>query len=207
MPESKHPAQTEESQPLWLIVGLGNPGNTYTTNRHNIGYWFIDQLARNLDIEMRTSRLYSLGDGTIERNHVLLCKPRTYVNNSGDGVSPLLKDYNLSPSSMLVICDDLNLPIGKLRLRPSGNHGGHNGLRSIMNALGRNDFPRLRIGIGRPHLDGQSVTDPDLIANYVLGNPSSQERQILDESITEALDTLVAIINYGLESAMNRFNH
>ena len=196
----------EDAHPAWLIVGLGNPGPAYSGNRHNIGHWCINRLARHLGVRMRSSRLYAIGEGTAGGQQAVLCKPRTYVNRSGNAVAPLLKQHNLQPSRLLVICDDLDLPEGKLRLRPAGGHGGHNGLRSIIGILGQNDFPRLRIGIGRPILDGVPVTDPDLIATYVLSDPSEAGRQTLDRATSEALNVVTTIVGEGLANAMDRFN-
>ena len=195
-----------DAPPTWLIVGLGNPGSAYAGNRHNVGYWCINRLARRLGIQMRTRRLFAIGEGTSDGHGLALAKPRTYVNNSGHAVSALLKQRRLDMSQALVICDDLDLPLGKIRLRPHGSHGGQKGLKSLIGALGSGAFPRLRIGIGRPALDGQPVTDPDLIAVYVLTNPPEQERQLLDEAVSQAVEAVTVIIHDGLEAAMNRYN-
>ena len=197
----------EEGAPTaWLVVGLGNPGPAYSGNRHNIGHLCINRLARHLGVRMRSFRLYAIGEGTTAGQQTVLCKPRTYVNRSGNAVAALLKQYNLQPSRLLVICDDLNLPEGKLRLRPAGSHGGHNGLRSIISVLGQNDFPRLRIGIGRPVINGVPVTDPDLIATYVLSDPAEAGKQTLDRATSEALNVVTTVVGQGLANAMDRFN-
>src|SRR3990170_2860719 len=146
----------------WLIVGLGNPGPPYSHNRHNVGYWCVNRLARLHGIALKTRRLATLGEGDIASRPVLLAKPRTFVNRSGHAVSALLKHAGLSPQRLLVVCDDLDLPPGKLRLKERGGHGGHNGLRSIIAAIGTSDFPRLRIGIGRPRVDGSPAWDPEV---------------------------------------------
>ena len=196
----------EDAPAAWLIVGLGNPGPAYSGNRHNIGYWCINRLARRLGARMRSSRLYAVGEGMSAGQQTVLCKPRTYVNRSGNAVAALLKQYDLQPSRLLVICDDLDLPEGKLRLRPAGSHGGHNGLRSIIGVLGQNDFPRLRIGIGRPILDGVPVTDPDVIATYVLSDPPEASKQTLEAATSEALNVVTTVVGQGLANAMDRFN-
>ncbi len=190
----------------WLIVGLGNPGHSYTDTRHNVGFWCINRLARKHRIELETKRLYALGRGSIGSAEVTLVKPRTYVNRSGLAVAPLLEKEAAAASHLLVICDDLDLPVGKLRLRPSGNHGGHNGLRSIITHAGSRDFPRIRIGIGRPTEDGAPVTDSHAVADYVLSRPSREERALLDEAVEKTLAAVDMAIEEGFESAMNQYN-
>ncbi|MFQ6019204.1 MAG: aminoacyl-tRNA hydrolase, partial [Dehalococcoidia bacterium] len=161
-----------QAPPTWLIVGLGNPGPAHARTRHNVGYWCINRLARRQGIQMRARRLFAVGEGAIDGHAIVLAKPRTYVNQSGHPVSALIKQHRLDPSRLLVICDDLDLPVGQIRLRPGGSHGGHKGLRSVIGTLGSGAFPRLRIGIGRPVLDGQPLTDPDVVAVYVLSDPT-----------------------------------
>ncbi len=196
----------ETVPPAWLVVGLGNPGPIYAQTRHNVGYWLANGLARRWDIPLRARRLCAVGQGRVDGRPVLLAKPRTYVNQSGHAISALMKQHRLEASHLLVICDDLDLPIGRIRLRPGGGHGGHNGLRSIISALATTDFPRLRIGIGRPQLDGQPVTDPDLVAVYVLSNPTSAEREALEAALARGMEAVEAILREGLEAAMNRYN-
>lgn len=188
------------------MVGLGNPGPPYSRNRHNVGYWCVNRLARLHGIALRARRLASFGEGAIDSRSVLLAKPRTYVNQSGHAVSALLKHVRLPPARMLVVCDDLDLPLGRLRLRPAGSHGGHNGLRSIVNAIGSSDFPRLRIGIGRPMLDGHPLTDPDVVAVYVLSDPPPQQAQALQTAVVEATQAVETLVAEGLKAAMNRYN-
>jgi len=190
----------------WLIVGLGNPGLVYAHNRHNVGYWCVNRLARLHRIPLKARRLAALGEGQIASRTVLLAKPRTYVNRSGHALSTILKHHSLSPQQMLVICDDLDLPPGKLRLRPRGGHGGHNGLRSIIGAVGSDDFPRLRIGIGRPVVDGQPVWDPDVVAVWVLSDPSPQEAEALQAAVVLTAEVVELLVRDGLEEAMNRYN-
>lgn len=190
----------------WLIVGLGNPGPPYSHNRHNVGYWCLNRLARLHSIPLKARRLATLGEGEIASRPVLLAKPRTHVNRSGHAVSAALKHARLSPEHMLVICDDLDLPPGRLRLRPGGGHGGHNGLRSIIGAIGSGGFPRLRIGIGRPIVDGQPVWDPDVVAVWVLSDPPPQEAKTLQATAALAAEAAEAVLTEGLEAAMNRYN-
>ncbi len=190
----------------WLIVGLGNPGRSYSHNRHNVGYWCVNRLARLHSISLKASRLATLGEGGGATRSLVLAKPRTYVNRSGQAVSAFLKQASLSPERMLVICDDLDMPPGKLRLRARGGHGGHNGLRSIIGAIGSTDFPRLRIGIGRPVVDGQPVWDPDVVADWVLSDPPPQELAALQDAVTLAAQAVDVLVRDGLEAAMNRYN-
>jgi PTH1 family peptidyl-tRNA hydrolase len=196
-----------DSTPLaWLIVGVGNPGPVYAQTRHNVGYWLTNRLARRWGIQMRARRLCAVGEGAVNSCPVVLAKPRTYVNQSGHAVAALMKHHRLDTARLLVICDDLDLPTGMIRLRPTGGHGGHNGLRSIIGVLGTTAFPRLRIGIGRPLLDGQPVTDPDLVSVYVLSNPTPTEQEALEEAVACAMETVETLVQAGLEAAMNRHN-
>lgn len=190
----------------WLIVGLGNPGRAYATSRHNVGFWCINRLARKHGIPLSTKRLYARGDGTIGGLPVILAKPRTFVNRSGHAVSALLRNERMDTPELFLVCDDLDLPLGKLRIRPSGSHGGHNGLRSIIAALGTSSFPRLRIGIGRPQAEGEPVWDPETVADFVLTRPSPPEREALDAAVGRALDALDMLVTEGLEAAMNMHN-
>jgi len=190
----------------WLIVGLGNPGPVYSHNRHNVGYWSVNRLARLHGIPLKTRRLATIGQGAIAGIPVLLGKPRTFVNRSGHAVAALLRNFQVKPDQMLVICDDLDLPAGRLRLRPGGGHGGQKGLRSIIGTIGRRDFPRLRIGIGRPVVDGERSWEPEVVADYVLSDPTPQEAEALQAVSAEAAEAVETVLREGLEAAMNRYN-
>jgi len=190
----------------WLVVGLGNPGAQYAETRHNVGARCVARLARRHGIDLRAKRLYSLGEGEVAGVPVALARPRLFMNESGRAVALLLQYLGLDPSRLLVVCDDLDLPLGCLRLRPAGGHGGHNGLRSVIAALGTEAFPRLRIGIGRPARDGQPVTDPEVVAAYVLSVPPPQEKAVLEEAIDRACQAIEAVLAQGLEAAMNVYN-
>jgi PTH1 family peptidyl-tRNA hydrolase len=189
-----------------LIVGLGNPGAQYAGNRHNVGFWTVNRLARRLDIDIgRHTKVVSVGEGTFEGRPLVLAKPRTFMNDSGRAITELLRRYKLKPQQMLVICDDLDSPVARVRLRPNGGAGGQNGMKSIIGAIG-NDFPRLRIGIGRPSRSGQPSYDPEDVANWVLADaPPAQKRQ-LEEAADYAADCALAVLQEGIEAAMNRFN-
>lgn len=190
----------------WLIVGLGNPGPVYSHNRHNVGYWCVNRLARLHGIPLKARRVATIGEGAIAGVPVILAKPRTFVNRSGHAVATLLRNFQIKPERMLVICDDLDLPVGRLRLRPGGSHGGQKGLRSIIGTIGSGGFPRLRIGIGRPVVDGEPSWEPDVVAAYVLSDPTPQEAEALQAVTAEATEAVEAVLREGLEAAMNRHN-
>lgn len=190
----------------WVILGLGNPGPPYAHNRHNVGYWCINRLARLHGINLKARALAAIGDGNIGEVPVVLVKPRTFVNNSGHAAAAVLRHAGVPAERMLVICDDLDLPPGKLRLKPGGGHGGHKGLRSIIGAIGTGSFPRLRIGIGRPQVDGKPTWDPNVIAVWVLSDPSDEEAGLLHQAVTRAAEAVQTLITEGLEAAMNRYN-
>lgn len=197
------------SQPraVELIVGLGNPGSEYAGNRHNVGFWTVNRLARRLGIEIRHhSRTASYGEGTYRGRRLILAKPRTYVNRSGDAVRELVRRYGLAPEQVLVVYDDLDLPVGRMRIRAKGGHGGNNGMKSIIAALGTQEFPRVRIGIGRPVVNGEPSYDPEVVARWVLSDPPPEERAKLDEAVARAQEAIITVLDEGLDAAMNRFN-
>jgi peptidyl-tRNA hydrolase, PTH1 family len=190
----------------WLIVGLGNPGPAYSHNRHNVGYWTVNRLARLHGIPLKARRLAALGEGRIGESEVVLVKPRTYVNNSGHAVAAARKHTNIRPQNTLFIYDELDLPAGRLRLKAKGGTAGHNGLKSIAAALGSTDFPRLRVGIGRPHVDGEPTWDPDVVAVWVLSDPTPQETQTLQNAVSRATEAVELLLAEGVEATMNRYN-
>jgi PTH1 family peptidyl-tRNA hydrolase len=188
-------------------VGLGNPGGEHSHTRHNVGFWCVNRLSRRYGIPVKThTSLVTMGQGLVEGSQVILAKSRTYVNRSGEAVAALVRRYKVSPGELLVVCDSLDLPVGAVRVRPQGGHGGHKGLQSIIKHLGIEDFPRIRIGIGRPLVDGEPAYDPEVIAEYVLSDPPMEERQALDEAVAQAIDIVACMMTEGLEAAMNRFN-
>lgn len=186
-----------------LIVGLGNPGPRYAGNRHNVGFRCVDHISRRhgIPINKRRLRLKSLnaiyGTGEVTGIPVVLAKPRTYMNLSGTAVAQLVRRFGLSPGDLIVVYDDMDLPTGKLRIRPGGGAGGHNGIASVIASLGSEDFARIRIGIGRP--DGDEVS-------YVLSDFSDVEKKAIDEAVARAADAIACILTEGLEAAMNRYN-
>ena len=190
----------------WLIVGLGNPGPSYSHNRHNVGYWCVNRLARLHGISLKARPLAAYGEGSIRGTPVLLAKPRTFVNRSGQAVASLLRNFKIKRQNMLVVCDDLDLTVGSLRLKPGGGHGGQKGLRSVIGAAGGDDFPRLRIGIGRPLVDGRPSWDPEAIAAYVLSDPTPDEAKALQAAAVQGTEAVETVLREGLEAAMNRYN-
>ena len=182
------------------VVGLGNPGPEYADTRHNAGFLCIDTLARRHDIRLaRQHRSAIVGEGEIEGRAVALVKPRTYVNRSGIAVQYLQARYALSVDRLLVVYDDINLPPGKLRLRGRGSAGGHNGIKSVIEITGSQDFPRLRIGVGRP---------PDGIGQveHVIGAMDQDERDALDGAVARAADAVACLLAEGIDETMSRFN-
>ena len=198
---------TEPAPVVRLILGLGNPGEDYAEHRHNVGFRCIQRLARRWDVDLKGARHARLGEGHIADVPVILAKSRSFMNHSGNAARGLLQRYNLRPEEMLVICDDLELPVGRIRLRPKGSHGGHNGLRDIIFTLQSEDFPRLRIGIDRPRTAaGEPLTDPDIVALYVLREPRPEEREALEEAVERAAEAVACLLSEGMTAARNRHN-
>lgn len=183
-----------------LVVGLGNPGLQYEQTRHNIGFRVVDKLAAKSGWKWERRGRAMIAGGAIGAEKVVLVKPITYMNNSGEAVAELVRWYKLAPEDILVIYDELDLPLGKMRLRPEGSAAGHNGLESIIHYLHTNKFPRLRIGIGRPpHQRAETI-------NYVLNIPSKDERITLETSEDKAVEAIPLIIQQGITAAMNLIN-
>ena len=192
--------EEEESRQQYLIIGLGNPGREYRDNRHNIGFMVVDQLSQELDIRMSRMRSKALiGRGKYKNKKIILAKPQTYMNLSGRAVSSLIAFYQISLEQLLVIYDDLDLPIGTLRIRPTGGSAGQKGLASIIQQLGTQDFPRLRVGIGRP--PGQMDA-----SKYVLQKFSLKEEADLRSVLELVTDAVKSFIEAGLDQTMNRYN-
>jgi PTH1 family peptidyl-tRNA hydrolase len=191
-----------------LIVGLGNPGKTYAHNRHNIGFRCVNHLAKLHSIPMKQRQCHSqTGSGDIAGVKVLLAKPSTFVNLSGEAVGRLVHVYKIPLSDLTVICDDLDLPLGKLRLRGGGSGGGHKGMNSIIAALGSQEFARIKIGIGRPAKeDGTPVSDEDAIVDYVLSDFTRREEAVIKPAFARAAQAIECILAEGITAAMNKFN-
>jgi PTH1 family peptidyl-tRNA hydrolase len=190
-----------------LIVGIGNPGKEYAHNRHNVGFHCVSELARRHDIAMKKHQCQSLlGTGVICGQQIMLAKPETYVNNSGNAVSQIVRKYRIAIDDLLVICDDLDLPLGKLRIRQGGSSGGHKGLKSIIAAIGSQEFSRIRIGIGRPYEEGSSDRDLEAVVNHVLSDFDREEKLLIKPVILKAADAVECILSNNITAAMNIYN-
>ncbi|WP_047986260.1 aminoacyl-tRNA hydrolase [Ornithinibacillus californiensis] len=182
------------------IVGLGNPGKKYQHTRHNIGFMVIDELSKRHNLDLNKDKFkgnYALG--TINNEKVILLEPQTYMNLSGESLRPLMDYYDVDIEDVAVIYDDLDLPTGKIRLRQKGGHGGHNGIRSIIDHLGTKDFKRVRLGVGRP-------TNPIPVVDYVLGAFPKEEQDLVQESIEKAADACERWLEKPFVEVMNEFN-
>ncbi len=187
-----------------LIIGLGNPGRSYANNRHNIGFICLNYFARSHDIKFdRKQGQARTGRGKVAGNDVVLAKPQTYVNQSGESVSRLVKRFNISLDDLIVIHDDLDLPLGKIRISHGSSSGGHKGINSIINYLGSQDFTRIRIGIGRP--DEAEVSEDDIIA-YVLSDFTPEQRKAIAPIIPKVTEAILCLLTEGLTPAMNKYN-
>jgi PTH1 family peptidyl-tRNA hydrolase len=185
---------------VYLLVGLGNPGRQYASTRHNIGFLVVDRMAARLETLFSRVQLRSLvTDARYQGRRILLAKPQTYMNESGVAVGALIKFYKIPLTNLLVAHDDVDLPFGTLRLRPGGGSAGQKGVASIQSRLGTQDFPRLRVGVGRP-------PGSKLAAAYVLQNFSREEVEFLPPLLDRAVDAALTFFIDGLEKAMTRYN-
>jgi PTH1 family peptidyl-tRNA hydrolase len=184
---------------LKLIVGLGNPGSEYSDTRHNVGFWVADELAARNKVKFRESAKWRARTARITGvdDDVLLAEPTTFMNLSGWAVRELAAFYKIGWTDMLVLVDDADLPLGKLRIRVNGSAGGHNGLKSIIQELGTQEFPRLRIGVGR---------QPGELKNHVLGRFGTEEREPIENAVKKAADAAEMFVTDGILKAMNTFN-
>lgn len=188
------------SQEIYLIVGLGNPGREYKETRHNIGFMFIDHLAEKIGARgMKVQSKAIVISGLYEERKIILAKPQTFMNLSGQSVQGLLHFYKIPHTHLLVAHDDLDIPYGAIRIRPTGGPGGQRGMANTIELLGTKDFPRLRLGIGRPpgRMDAK---------DYVLQDFSKDEKKIMPEFLTRASDAALEFVMQGLNSAMNKYN-
>ena len=185
----------------WLIVGLGNPGQKYEHTRHNMGFLTVDLLAEKTGVKLNKVKFkaaYNIMN--FAGCKCLVMKPQTYMNLSGEAVREAVQFYKIPADPVLVIYDDISLPVGKLRVRPTGSAGGHNGIKNIIAHLGTQDFPRVKIGVGAPEGGGAEMVD------WVIGAPSQAERKVLVESFEKAIQAAACIIEHGCQQAMNDFN-
>lgn len=189
-----------EDRRLYLVAGLGNPGNAYKNTRHNAGFMVIDALSEEFSISCEKKKCDALfGRGQIETEEVILAKPMSYMNRSGEPICGIMNYFGISAEDMVVIHDDIDLGFGRIKIKEKGGHGGHKGIKSLTDTLGSSEFSRLRIGMGRPDA-GKDVAD------YVLGRFGKEEAEILPEIIRTARDAVVTILCKGTKEGMNRFN-
>ncbi len=191
--------QTGESP--WLIVGLGNPEKKYDGTRHNAGFEALDIFCKNQGISLNKSKFKAVyGEGKVGNKKVIAAKPQTYMNLSGEAVAPLARFYKIPPEKIVVICDDISLDVGKIRLRSSGSAGGHNGLKNIIALLGGEAFPRVKIGVGKkPHPDYELV-------DWVLGKVPKEQHSDYTASLCNAADSVELMLKTDIATAMNRYN-
>ena len=185
---------------MLIVVGLGNPGTKFTASRHNVGFRFIDLLAKKNEIRLNDRRAKAvIGEGRINGHSVVLAKPRTFMNNSGEGVEYLLSRFASRSSDLLIVYDEMALPVGRIRLRPRGSHAGHNGIRSIISSVQTEEFSRLRIGVGQPEPRTSSIP-------HVLGKFSEVEEPMISQAVQKGAGAVGCLLEYGIDITMNQYN-
>jgi len=185
---------------MYLIVGLGNPESQYAKTRHNMGFNTINKLAQEFNIEVNKSKFNALyGTGTISNEKVILLKPQTFMNLSGEAVRACMDFYKTDIKDLIIIYDDIDVEKGNIKIRKKGSSGSHNGMKSVVENLGTEEFARIRIGIGRPEHANDMI-------NYVIGNITQEEQERLEPGVQKAKEAIVEIINNGIDIAMNKFN-
>lgn len=184
---------------MWIIVGLGNPGLAYRKTRHNVGFLAVDRLAERCGVKFNKKGFSAVyGEGQVGGQRAILVKPQTYMNNSGEAVQQILNFYKLPPENLIVLYDDIDLPIGSMRIRANGSAGTHNGMRSILACVHSESFPRVRIGIGKD----ESL----MLADYVLKKPSKEDQKVLDEVFDRAADAAELIAAGRITDAQTKYN-
>lgn len=185
---------------MYLIVGLGNPEQDYSNTRHNMGFNTINKIAKQYNIEIKQKKFKGLyGKGIIENEKVILLKPQTYMNLSGESIKEVVDFYKIEPSKIIVIYDDIDIMPGIIKIRKKGGAGSHNGMKSVIHELQTTEFPRIRVGIGCPK-------DKSNLINYVIGAIPEEDKVLLDKGTTLAKEALIEIISNGIDCAMNKFN-
>ncbi len=186
---------------LIVVTGLGNPGRKYADTRHNVGFWVVELLALRHKIKMSKVKFKALyGEGVISGKKVLLVMPQTYMNLSGESVRDIISWSKIPVGNIIIIYDDIDLPVGKIRVRPKGSAGTHNGMKSVIYQIMSDEFPRVRIGIDKPP-EGWDLAD------YVLSKFSKEEKDKISQAVVNAADAVEAIIGQGINQAMNKFNN
>jgi PTH1 family peptidyl-tRNA hydrolase len=191
-----------------LITGLGNPGRIYANNRHNVGFMCLNHFAKAQGIQFDKKQCKArIGIGEVANNKVTIARPQTYMNLSGQSVSLLTRKFNVNPTDLIVIHDDLDLPLGKIRIRQGSSSGGHKGVDSIISCLKNQNFPRIRVGIGRPAtMEGSTeISEADIIA-YVLSDFTPEEKQTITQVIPKVSEAILCLLTESLTVAMNKYN-
>lgn len=184
---------------MYLVVGLGNPENDYANTRHNMGFNVVNKLAEKYEVSVNRNKFKALyGIGTINDEKIIFLKPQTFMNLSGESVAEVVNYYKISLDKVLVIYDDMDIEPGKIRIRKSGSPGSHNGIKSVTHCLNSQNFPRVRVGIGKP-------TDNNFM-EYVIGAIDEEDRSILQDGVDKATNAVCAILEHGIDFAMNKFN-
>lgn len=203
VPEEKvrPPRHAEEpDRSLKVIVGLGNPGDRYRNTRHNVGFHCVDLMARRWGIDVKERRAKAvLGRGRFGERDVVLAKPRTFMNRSGEAINYLVARFGVKPADIVVIYDEMDLPVGRIRIRPGGSPAGHNGIRSIIGEIHTQNFPRVRVGIGQPDMKGGQVS-------HVLNRFTDEEAPEIGDAIQRVADAMECLLEENITVAMNRFN-
>ena len=185
---------------MYLVVGLGNPEQEYARTRHNMGFDVVNQISKDYHISFERKKFDPIfADGVIEGEKVILVKPQTYMNLSGESVKEIVNFYNIETDKIIVIYDDIDTEKGKIRIRKKGGPGTHNGMKSVINELGSTDFARVRVGIGQPEFKNDMI-------NYVIGKVPEEEQKVLQQGVKKATEAVEEILKNGIEIAMNKFN-
>lgn len=185
---------------MYLIVGLGNPEKEYGNTRHNMGFDTINEIAKNNNIDINKNKFKGLYETVNLKNQkVILLKPQTYMNLSGESVREIVGFYNIEPQNIIVIYDDIDIEKGHIKIRKKGGAGSHNGMKSVVQELGTTDFARIRVGIGQPEFKSDMI-------NYVIGKVPKEEQEILHQGVKKAAEAVEEILKNGIDIAMNKFN-
>ncbi len=193
-------SNTRRRKKMYLIVGLGNPEEDYSNTRHNMGFDTINKLAKEYNIEINKKKFKGLyGTGLIENKKVILLKPQTFMNLSGDSIREAMTFYKITEENLIVIYDDIDIEPGKIKVRKTGGPGTHNGMKSVIANLNKKEFARVRIGIGKPEKKG-------MLIEYVIGSIPSKDKEVLDIATSKGKDAVVEILKDGIDIAMNKFN-
>lgn len=185
---------------MYLIVGLGNPESDYAGTRHNMGFDTINEIAKRYQINVNKKKFQAIYEiATIENKKVILLKPQTYMNLSGDAIGEAMNFYKIEPQDVLVIYDDIDIEKGSIKVRKKGGPGSHNGMKSVVENIGTTDFPRIRVGIGQPEHKNDMI-------NYVIGAVPEEEKEVLAKGVSKAADAVQEFLKNGIDATMNKFN-